>query len=100
VLAAAGAGDPTRVMESERARRRALGFPPFGGVAEFRGDSAAVSNACELVRDRLTIVGPTGGRALLRAPTVTELCDALAAVDLAPARARGRLRVDVDPLRI
>jgi len=28
------------------------------------------------------------------------LCDALAEVDLTPAREHGRLRVDVDPLRV
>jgi hypothetical protein len=28
------------------------------------------------------------------------LCDALAEVDLTPARDRGRLRMDVDPLRV
>jgi primosomal protein N' (replication factor Y) len=100
VLAAAARGDPTSVVASERARRRTLALPPFGGVAEVRGDPVAVSAACDLVRSRVTVVGPTGGRALLRAPTVTELCDALAEVDLAPARAHGRLRIDVDPLRI
>jgi primosomal protein N' (replication factor Y) len=100
VLAAATSGDPTTVVASERARRTALALPPFGGVAEVRGDAVAVSAACDLLRSRLTVVGPTGARALLRAPTIAALCDALADVDLAPARAHGRLRVDVDPLRI
>jgi len=100
VLAAAACGDPTGLVTAERHRRRTLALPPFGGVAELHGDPAAVSAACELVRARLTVVGPTGGRALLRAPTITELCDALADIDLAAARVHGRLRVDVDPLRI
>ena len=100
VLAAAASGDTATVVASERARRATLALPPFGGVAEVRGDPDAVSAACDLLRSRLAVVGPSGGRALLRAPTIAQLCDALADVDLAPARAHGRLRVDVDPMRI
>jgi hypothetical protein len=36
----------------------------------------------------------------VRSTSTAALCDAIAAVDLAPARALGRLRVDVDPLRV
>jgi hypothetical protein len=39
-------------------------------------------------------------RALVQAESADVLCDALAEVDLTPARERGRLRVDVDPLRV
>jgi hypothetical protein len=49
---------------------------------------------------RLRVAGPAHGRALVRADDVTTLCDALATADLAAARAAGRLRVDVDPLRV
>jgi primosomal protein N' (replication factor Y) len=100
VIVAASTGDVVPVLASERRRREALGFPPFGGLAEVRGDAAAVDVACALVRDAVTVVGPTGGRALLRAASTAQLCDALASVDLGPARARGRLRIDVDPLRV
>ncbi|CAB4915903.1 unannotated protein [freshwater metagenome] len=55
--------------------------------------------ACDSLRDRLEITGGQGD-VLLRAPSSTVLCDALAAVDLGPARAKGRLRIDVDPLRV
>ena len=64
VLAAAASGDPATVVASERARRATLALPPFGGVAEVRGDADAVSAACDLLRSRLTVVGPSGGRAL------------------------------------
>jgi primosomal protein N' len=93
-------GDPGPVLERERDRRREHGFPPFGGLAELSGDPAAVAAACDTLRSKVRVLGPTAGRALLRADTVDVLCDALAAVDLAPARALGRLRVDVDPLRV
>jgi hypothetical protein len=46
------------------------------------------------------VLGPVDGRALLRAASPTALADALAATDLTPARAHGRLRIDVDPQRV
>jgi primosomal protein N' (replication factor Y) len=100
VLAAAGSGDPASVVGAERARRVALGFPPFGGLAEVAGDATAVETACDLLRDRIDVLGPNRGRALLRASSSGALADVLRAVDLAPARAVGRLRIDVDPLRV
>jgi primosomal protein N' (replication factor Y) len=100
VIRAARDGDPSLVITTDRKRRRELGYPPFGGLAELSGDAVAVAVACEALRESVTVRGPADGRALLRAPTVEELCDALAATDLAPARALGRLRVDVDPLRV
>ena len=100
VLAAARTGDPMPVVDADRERRRALAFPPFGGLAALGGDDAAVTAAIELLGDRVEVLGPVDGRALLRAGTAEALADALAAVDLAPARARGRLRVDIDPQRV
>jgi primosomal protein N' (replication factor Y) (superfamily II helicase) len=100
VLVAARDADPSAALAAETARRRDLGFPPFGGLAELRGAPAAVVRACELLRPHATIYGPSDDRALVRAGSVEALCDAFRAVDLAPARALGRLRVDVDPLRV
>ena len=92
--------DPEPALAAETARRRDLHFPPFGGLAEVRGGADAVAAACEALQGRVTVLGPAGAAALLRAPSTRVLCDALAAVDLTPARALGRLRVDVDPLRV
>jgi primosomal protein N' (replication factor Y) (superfamily II helicase) len=106
VIAAARSADPEIVADAERARRRVLGFPPFGGLAELSGAPDAVEVACASLRSvgGLRVLGPsvagTSARALVQAPSTEVVCDALAAVDLAPARARGRLRVDVDPLRV
>ncbi|MEX2268039.1 MAG: hypothetical protein WEA75_05075 [Acidimicrobiia bacterium] len=102
VVRAAADGDPAPVLEVDLARRRALGYPPFGGLAEVSGERAAVDAACaELQRQNpLTVLGPADGRALVRAHSVEDLCDALDVADLSGARTLGRLRVDVDPRRV
>jgi primosomal protein N' (replication factor Y) len=100
VLRVASTGEVAPFAAAEHERRRALGFPPFGGLAEVSGDAAAVEEACRRLDGPLVVLGPHAGRALVRAPSVAELCDGLARADLAPARALGRLRVDVDPLRV
>ncbi len=103
VVEAARRGTPMLVAEAERAARRTLGFPPFGGLADVRGEVAAVAAACVGVREQgVTVLGPTpdGTRALLRAPSTEALCDALAGPAVEAARAHGRLRIDVDPRRV
>jgi hypothetical protein len=92
------------VVDAERPARRALGFPPFGGLAELSGDVDAVAHACRELRARapaVTVLGPVDGgrRALARAPGFGELCDGLARAEVDAAHAVGRLRVDVDPRR-
>ncbi len=106
VIDAALAADPTIVADAERARRRILGFPPFGGLAEVSGAPDAVDVACAALRvvRALRLLGPVAvgasSRALVQADSADVLCDALAEVDLTPAREHGRVRVDVDPLRV
>jgi primosomal protein N' (replication factor Y) (superfamily II helicase) len=103
VVEAAVRGTPMLVAEAERAARQTLGFPPFGGLADVRGEVAAVAAACAAVREQgVTVLGPTpdGTQALLRAPSTDALCDALATPGLDAARTHGRLRVDVDPRRV
>jgi primosomal protein N' (replication factor Y) len=104
VLGAARQADPGIAAGPERARRAELGFPPFGGLAEVSGDDEAVRAACAEMRNRaeVTVLGPRAApaRALLQAATVETLCDALAATDFSGARSVGRLRVEVDPLRV
>jgi primosomal protein N' len=102
-------GDPSIVADAERARRRALGFPPIGALAELRGAHEAVRHVTasltallELGLD-LTVLGPRADRTesatLVRAADAETLADALAHV-VPPARALGRLRVVVDPPRV
>jgi len=105
VVQAVRGSDPMRVVAAETPRRQALGFPPFGGLAEVRGEVEAVAAACAAVAGAeagVTVLGPdaAGTSALLRAPSVATLCDALAAPAVDAARTKGRLRIDVDPRRV
>jgi len=106
VIEAARAADPMVVADAERARRRVLGFPPFGGLAELSGAPEAVDVACAAIRAvrALRVLGPVGtgpsARALVQSPSTDVLSEAFAEIDLTPARERGRLRIDVDPLRV
>ena len=96
VVTAALHGDPDRVADEERARRERLGFPPYAALAAVSGE-AAPAFVDALGRPAGVDVAPVADdRWLLRAPDHTVLCDALAAVPRPP----GRLRVEVDPLRI
>jgi primosomal protein N' (replication factor Y) len=103
VVVAARDAEPLVVADAERARRRVLGWPPFGGVAELSGTPQAVAAACTALRETpgVTVLGPVddGTRALVRATSVRELCDALATPAVHAAHGLGRLRVDVDPRR-
>jgi primosomal protein N' (replication factor Y) len=101
VLAVARTGDPSAFLAAETELRRALGYPPFGGVAELSGAATAVEAAVAAVRAAgLTVIGGGGDPALVRAPSAARLAEGLAAADLGPARALGRLRVAVDPPRV
>jgi primosomal protein N' (replication factor Y) len=109
VVRALVAGRPDLVAEAESPRRRALGFPPFGALAEVSGDEAAVLATADALRglgvasvvgrDAVQVLGPTDGRMLVVAPTSDVLADALA-VAHAAGRANGRVRIVVDPPRV
>jgi primosomal protein N' (replication factor Y) len=107
VLEAARRADPTIVAAAERPRREELGYPPFGALAEVRGDAAAVTTLVDGLRkvEDVDVFGPTsaananGLQALVHSLDVGVLCDAFD--QTAPeARAAGRLRIAVDPLRV
>ena len=95
VLAAAVHGDPDRLAVPERERRAALGFPPFRALAHVSGP-AAPDLVERLDGSPLELLGAGDGTWLLRAPDHATLADALAAAGRPP----GRLRIEVDPLRI
>lgn len=95
VIDAAVHADPSRLAVVESARRAALRFPPESAVARISGQSAALFVDALPEVEGLEVLGPAGGRWLLRAPDHRVLCDSLAA---AP-RPAGRLRIEVDPLR-
>lgn len=93
VVQAALHADPARVAEGERARRQALGFPPAVAMAAISGAGAEEYTAG---LSGIDVLGPRDGVWLARAPEHDRLLAALAAVP----RPAGRLRVEVDPLRV
>ena len=94
-------GRPALVAEAELERRRSLGFPPFGALAELTGDEPAVLASVDALRgfDAIQVLGPTDGRALVVAPNADALADALA-IGHAAGRVIGRVRTVVDPPRV
>ena len=96
VLDAVLQADPSRMVEGERATRSSLGFPPFRALAEVSGASAAEFIDGFGLPLGVDVLGPVDNRWLLRAADHTTLCDALAATP----RPTGRVRVEVDPLRV
>jgi primosomal protein N' len=105
VIDAVRHGDPEVVRVPEELRRRDLGYPPFGGLAEVSGAAAAVDMLVDTLRTdgAVRVLGPVeagaGKRALVQTADVAKLCDALAG-SARDARGHGRLRVEVDPLRV
>ena len=91
VLEAVKHGDPGRVVEAERERRRVLGLPPFRALAVVSGEAAAAYVEGLAGVD----VAASGDRWLVRAADHDTLTAALASVP----RPSGRLRIEVDPLR-
>jgi primosomal protein N' (replication factor Y) len=96
VLDAVLHADPGRLTAGERARREALGFPPATALAAISGPAAAEYVARLDGDRRVEILGPAGDRWLIRAPDHPTLADALGGV----VRPPGRVRVEVDPLRV
>ena len=96
VLDAVLHADPGRLAAAERPRRAMLRFPPVAALASVSGAAAAAFIEGLHRPAGLEVMGPADGRWLLRAPDHAALSDALAAATRPP----GRLRVEVDPLRV
>ncbi|HLH47675.1 MAG TPA: hypothetical protein VKV25_10970 [Acidimicrobiales bacterium] len=99
VVAAARAGDPTRLAESEGGVRRALRLPPYVALAAVSGPGGAdyAGRLRAAAGGGVEVVGPDpAGRWLVRSPGPGPLCDLLAAT----ARPAARVRVEVDPVRL
>jgi primosomal protein N' (replication factor Y) len=105
VVRAVAEGSPAIVGEAEADRRRVLHYPPFGAVAELSGDVEALGAAADALRAfevaaaGITVLGPSDGRALVRAPDWDMLAEHLGHA-VRRGRAEGRLRAAVDPPRI
>ena len=96
VVQAAVMADPARVATAEADRRRELAYPPATAMAVVSGPSAPAWLEAFGTPSGVEVLGPADGRWLLRAPDHDTLCAAMATV----ARPPGRVRVEVDPLRL
>ena len=99
VIRAAERGDPSILAEAEHERRRVLRLPPYGAQALLSGPGAAqlADTAREaVVGAEVSVLGPRDGAYLLRAGGHEPLLDLLARLP----RPAGRVRVEVDPLRV
>jgi primosomal protein N' (replication factor Y) len=96
VLDAALHADPGRLVDTERARRRSLGFPPYAAIAAVTGSGTEQFAAALRAVPQLAVLGGAE-RILVRAEDWATLADGLASVE----RPIGsRVRVEVDPPRI
>ncbi|MBI2709926.1 MAG: hypothetical protein HYX34_09555 [Actinobacteria bacterium] len=88
--------DPGRVVRAEGPVRAALRMPPASAMAVVSGAAAPAFVAALGTPLGVEVQGPAGDAWRVRAADHRTLCDALAAVTRPP----GRLRIEVDPLRI
>jgi primosomal protein N' (replication factor Y) len=96
VVQAAVRADVGPVADAERSRRALLRFPPETAMAEVSGASGPAFIAELRAPLGVEVVEVAAGRWWLRASDHQTLCDALAAARRPP----GRLRIEVDPLRL
>ena len=97
VLAGAVRADPGRFVREEVAVREAMGFPPFGALAEISGSSAAEALAPLAGMEDTQVLGPRpDGHYLVRTTGPELLAERLNQM----ARVGGRVRVAVDPPRV
>jgi primosomal protein N' (replication factor Y) len=105
VVRAVRAGAPEIAVRVEEERRATFGLPPFGALAEARGDEAAIERlAAELTRFDVASTGTVvlhddHATLLVRAPDGVALAAALS-LTLPKAREAGAARVAVDPPRV
>jgi primosomal protein N' (replication factor Y) len=101
VIDAAVRADPALLAEAEGPRRKLLELPPYSSLARLTGDAPALAAAAGSLRSAagIGVSEGTGDAVLVRAPSPERLADALSAA-LATGRPAGRLRAEVDPLRV
>lgn len=95
-IAAARHADPSLLSDLEGPTRRALRLPPYAAMAVVAGPEAEPFSAAVAAGGPVERLHPEEGRWALRAADAAALCDALERV----RRPAGRLRVEVDPVRI
>jgi primosomal protein N' (replication factor Y) len=100
VIEAAVRADPGLLAETERPRRKLLDLPPYAALARLTGDPPALAAAAHALRSTGLGVSATDDDAVhVRAPTSEALAAGLASA-LVAGRPAGKLRAEVDPLRV
>jgi primosomal protein N' (replication factor Y) len=96
VLRAAVRADSSVLTDAESDLRRGLGLPPDRALVAVSGPAAGELVAGVPPDAGVEVVGPADGRWLLRGRSAATVCDALAVTP----RPSGRVRIEVDPLRV
>lgn len=96
VLVAAGHADPGRLVATELPLRRTLGLPPTTAMAAISGQAAPLFMEALGRPEGVLVQGPLDDAWRVVAPDHQTLSRVLGAVD----RPAGRLRIEVDPLRL
>ena len=96
VLRAAAQADPSILRDVEQERRRELKRSPYVAMATLSGAAAAEFVAMLPTAEGITVQGPMDDRWLVLAPNHEQLSEFLTSVE----RPAGRMRVEVDPLRV
>ncbi len=99
--------NPSLAVEAERERRRISDMPPYSALAEISGSPSEVAECAAVLAAvaGIVVLGPLAAarglthRALVKAPTVEVLCDALAQI-AGTAHAPSPVRIEVDPRRV
>lgn len=99
--------DPARLVRAEAARRKDLGYPPFGALARIDVPSDRAEEVADVLRGvgaELQVLGPVSedDRAVIavRAPRRDVLLAALAPLASAWRAAEEPMRIDVDPWEV
>jgi len=96
VVQAALHADPSRLSLADAERRELLRLPPSRAIASVSGIAAQAWIDALGSPVGIEVLGPADGRWLLRADDHQQLCDVIAKV----SRPAGRLRIEIDPLRL
>ncbi|MEM8619577.1 MAG: hypothetical protein AAGF73_07635 [Actinomycetota bacterium] len=95
VLQAVRTGDPGRLVDEERARRRLLRFPPYAAVGLLSGSGAAELAAA--LPEQVDVAEVDDSTTLVRAADWMQLG---AILNAAPRPSSARVRVAIDPPRL
>lgn len=96
VLRAAAQSDPSILRDAEKQRRQELRLPPYSAMAAISGSVAEEFIASLPPTEGVMVQGPIDERWLVRAANHEILGGFLRSVD----RPAGRMRIEVDPLRV